>query len=301
VSQLSLAIHGAMLADRARNEALAAAVAATVRPGDLVVDVGTGSGLLAMLAVRAGARHVFAIESGFMAGVARRLVALNRMDDRITVVHAMSDQFELPGPADAILCETLGFAGLDERFRPSLADARDRMLRPGGRLMPQAVRLVAAPVVPDGVAQDIRALDRVCGLDYSPLAEVLRAVYLRRHVAHDHEVAAPAVVLRLDCAGMPAGGRLDGRAEFRIAGDRPIGGFALWFEATLAPGIELSSRSPDAANHWGQAFLPVAATAARRGDRVRLSVTLHDAPSFRLAWSAETIADRAFAAAEAAP
>lgn len=301
MSQLGFAIHGAMLADRARNEALAAAVAATVRPDDLVVDVGTGSGLLAMLAVRAGARHVFAIESGMMAGIAQRLVALNRMDDRITVVHALSDQFEPPQPADVILCETLGFAGLDERFRPSLAHARDRMLRPGGRLMPQAVRLVAAPVVADGVAQDIRALDRVCGLDYAPLADLLRAVYLRRHIPRDHEVAAPAVVLRLDCAEMPAGGRLDGKAEFRITGDQPIGGFALWFEATLARGIELSSRSPEAANHWGQAFLPVAAMAARRGDRVRLSVTLDDTPPFRLAWSAESIVDRAIATAEAAP
>lgn len=53
--------HGPMLRDKLRNAAYAAAITA-LAPGRTVLDIGTGSGLLAMLAARAGAQHVYGCE-----------------------------------------------------------------------------------------------------------------------------------------------------------------------------------------------------------------------------------------------
>ena len=78
--------HFPMLADSARNRAYARAIAAKVRPGDVVLDIGCGAGLTAMLAARAGARHVYTCEQQpLIAQAARQVIRDNGLSDRITV------------------------------------------------------------------------------------------------------------------------------------------------------------------------------------------------------------------------
>src|SRR5438552_2508186 len=88
--------HRALLADSVRTNAFAEAIARVVRPGDVVLDLGSGSGVLAILAARAGARKVFAIEQGHMADVATMVVANNGCRDRVEVLHARSHDVDLP-------------------------------------------------------------------------------------------------------------------------------------------------------------------------------------------------------------
>jgi predicted RNA methylase len=301
MKQLGLAIHGAMLADTARSKVLEAAVRAAVRPGDVVVDVGAGSALLSMLAVRAGARRVYAVEAGSMAAVARRLVALNGMADQITVAQAMSNDYMPPEPADVLLCETLGFAVLDERFRPTLVDARDRMLRPGGRLVPEQVDILIAPVEADPSAVDLSTLDRIADLDFGPLAEVFRHVYQRRYIPREHQLSPANVALRLDCRSMIADEALSAEVAFTLHRTGTGGGFALWFDAVLAPGVRMSSRPPEPQNHWGQAFLPLPCPMSlQAGDVLRTRLTIDDRQGgFHVAWSADPPVRSPSAAAEA--
>ncbi len=257
MNQVLLAIHGAMLADNVRNEALAAGVAALVRSGDLVIDVGAGSGLLSMLAVRAGARRVYALERGAMALLAKRLIELNQMSANIEVVQVHSRNWQPPERADVILCETLGFAALDEGFRGSLVDARERMLRPGGLLLPGSVRILAVPVQSSAAHPDITALDTLLGLDYRPLGGVMRKALQRCHIAYSDELAVPQILFDLDCYSMNDTSRLTTQVAFPLTKPGTLAGFALWFDAELAPGVHLENRRPDASNHWGQAYLPL--------------------------------------------
>lgn len=294
MKQIALAIHGAMLADDARNQALAAGIAALVKPGDIVVDVGAGSGLLSMLAVRAGAQRVYALENSTMALLARRLIDLNHMSASIELVHTYSHAWQPPARADVILCETLGFAALDEGFRASLVDARERMLRPGGLLLPGVVRILAVPVQAEASQPDITELDTLLGLDYQPLGAVMRRVFQRRYIAYADELAQPQTLFTLDCYTMRADHRLTAQVVFELATSGTLAGFALWFEAELAPGVHMANRCPDPHNHWGQTYLPLGrALPVTPGQQVTLTIEMNDKEgSLSISWESEVAPTR---------
>src|SRR5207244_7732448 len=141
-----LATHRALIEDSVRTTAYAEAIARVVRAGDVVLDLGSGCGVLAILACRAGARKVFAVEQGHMADIASMLAANNDCGDRIAVLHARSFDVELPERAGVLITETLGNLGFDEQILPSVLDARKRLIAEGARIVPARVALVAAPV-----------------------------------------------------------------------------------------------------------------------------------------------------------
>jgi protein arginine N-methyltransferase 1 len=139
--------HYWMLADRVRSERLRKAVFATVQPGDVVLDVGTGTGLLSMFAVQAGAARVYAIEHcAATAELARDVIANNRMDDRITVIEGSAVDVELPEPVDVLLIELIGNLGSEEDIEEVAATVVARWLKPGGRCVPERLRTFALPV-----------------------------------------------------------------------------------------------------------------------------------------------------------
>jgi protein arginine N-methyltransferase 1 len=171
------AVHVAMLDDRERTAAYLEAIGRVVRPGDVVLDLGTGSGVLAVAAARAGARRVYAVEASGVGRLARAVFEANGVADRVTLVPGWSTQVSLPEPADVLVSETIGNEPLGERMLEAVLDARRRLLAPGARLVPRALRLRAAPVsLPDGVRRrwgtDAAAADdwrAWYGVDLAPL------------------------------------------------------------------------------------------------------------------------------------
>lgn len=132
--------HVPMVNDAPRNEAYEAAITAQVKPGDLVLEIGTGSGLLAMMAARAGAQVVTCEAVPWIAETARAVIAANGLSDRITVINTLSTALQvgdmLPRPADVLLSEIVASDFLSERIVPAVADARARLLRPDARILP---------------------------------------------------------------------------------------------------------------------------------------------------------------------
>jgi protein arginine N-methyltransferase 1 len=269
-------MHQLMLADHRRNRSLRLAIERAVRPGDIVIDVGTGTGLLAMFAARAGASKVYALEHGPVSFIARRLVEVNSMQDVIEVIQTPSLRFIPPEQADVVVSETLGFAVLDERFRENVVDARDRMLRPGGVLIPRSVRICAAPVegvrLPDGQ----KALERIEGLDFGPFAAMCANLHERRHIAETTYLSSHELVFELDCNTMSVVDLVQGEAAFAIVRDGELGGFALWFDASLGDDLLMSSQHGGAENHWGQTFLPIQPVQVEQGETVCLQLSMDD-------------------------
>lgn len=77
--------HRRIVGDQGRVEAYAQALRRATRPGSVVADIGTGTGIMALLACRAGARRVYAIEPDDIIQVARALAQDNGLADRIVL------------------------------------------------------------------------------------------------------------------------------------------------------------------------------------------------------------------------
>ena len=282
MSLLSLGIHSLMLADGARNRALAAGIAAAVRPGDVVADVGGGTGVLSILAAQAGAAQVYCIEGSALAALAVSTVRDNGLADRVTVIAKRSQDVELPERCDLVISETLGFLGLDEGFREVMVDARTRFLKPGGRVLPQALHLMAAPI---GATGDLvwPGLD---GVDLGRAQRMFARIPRRGHVPPAAHLAPAQRLLSLDCARMPGTGPLTAGARFTCTAPAKIAALALWFDAPLGSGVVLTSASAEPSNHWGHGVLPLEVPlVAAAGRSVCLAVEIFDTPgAFRLDW-----------------
>jgi Ribosomal protein L11 methyltransferase (PrmA) len=147
--------HARMLHDHRRTGDYLAALTAAVRPGDVVLDIGTGSGVLSVAAARAGARRVYAVEATDIASVAERVFEVYGVQDRVSLLSGWSRQIELPEKADLLVAEIIGNEPFEEEILETTLDARQRLLKPGARLIPHALTLLARPVQPPSSAGEI--------------------------------------------------------------------------------------------------------------------------------------------------
>lgn len=170
ISQSVWEWHVPMLQETERNDLYDAAIRAAVRPGMRVLDIGTGTGLLAMMAARAGAEAVTTCErvTG-IADAAQDIVALNGYADRIAVHNVLSTaldpQRDLGGPVDLVVSEILGSDLIGESVLPTLRDAIRRLLKPGGTMIPAGGEVRVALAQWDGPPLRI---DVVSGFDVRP-------------------------------------------------------------------------------------------------------------------------------------
>ena len=143
-----------------------------VRPGDIVLDVGAGSGILSLFAARAGAARVYAVEQTSIAVLAQELATANRVADIVQVIQGDVTQIELPERVDVIVSEWLGGFGIDEGMLAPVITARNRWLKPGGVMIPDSVTAWVALVHDRYLAETVAFLqDNPYGLELGDLVE----------------------------------------------------------------------------------------------------------------------------------
>ncbi len=167
-----------ILRDDARLAAFEAALERHA-PGKRVLDLGSGSGLLGMMAARAGASRVFGCESNpAVAFVSQAVVQANGFADTISILTGHSDNLDivndLAGPVDLIVFEIGGGRGLGESVLPSIENAR-RLLKPGGRLIPARITLRVALAYAEKPVQ--RHIQQVRGFDLSAINNLAAPEY----------------------------------------------------------------------------------------------------------------------------
>ncbi len=187
--------HFRIVRDDIRNRAYDEALRRAIRPGDRVFEIGAGSGLLAMMAARAGAGRVVTCEANpTIARMARDVVAANGLADRVSVVAAHSTAVDaagaLGGPVDVLVSEIISNDGLGEGVIPAVEDAWKRLLSPTARVIPMRLHIRVA------LAEDRRlrrGMGVVSGFDLSPFDVAAPHAY---QVGGD----APRLVLRSEPA-----------------------------------------------------------------------------------------------------
>ena len=148
--------QGNMLADNIRTSTYQRAmyVNAADFADKVVLDVGTGTGVLAIFAANAGAKKVYAVDASDGADVARKIVESNGLGDKIEVIKGKVEEIELPEKVDIIVSEPIGFLLVHERMLESYAAARERFLKPGGLMFPTTGSIVLAPVTDDALYKE---------------------------------------------------------------------------------------------------------------------------------------------------
>ena len=251
-----LDFHRSMLVDEARMDAFQRAIATTVRPGDVVVDIGAGTGVLSFLACKAGASCVYAVERGPVIELARDLCEANGFDDRVVFLPDWSTAIDIPERADVLLTETIGNAAVDEGIIAWTIDARRRLLRPEGRIVPGRIELWAAAVESwDDHAQVSDWSAPSIPLDYGVARARAQRTLWCADLAADDLLTAPALVADVDLHLVDEPGGLEESGRFRVRRDGVLHGLACWFRAELVDGITLTNRPPTPAPSWAQGFL----------------------------------------------
>ena len=252
--------HRSMLADSARNEAYARAIRESVRPGDVVLDIGTGSGLLAMMAAQAGAARVVACEANpALAATAREIVGRNGFGDRIEIVAGKSTALErsgtLAGGADLIVSEIFSHTLIDEGAIESLNHAMKRLARPGARIIPASASIQVALVE---FASEVPAqVDRVAGFDLSLFGRHMPPSITVPTSSGKLHLRSPARTLfdfDFTRGEAPAEGRRT--LTLRSRGGR-VTGAVQWIALRLAEGVAFENApDPGRWSHWPSVVYP---------------------------------------------
>jgi protein arginine N-methyltransferase 1 len=246
----------AMLSDTVRMTAFERAIQQKVKPGDVVVDLGAGTGILGFLAIRAGASKVFCIEKSDAIELARAVAEKNGMSDRMVFLESNSKEVNLPVQADVIVSETLGSFGVDENTLEFTADARDRFLKPGGILIPQALSLHLAPIESTPIHDKIEFWRQIHGIDFSPAHELFGRKLMVESIQPSDLLAELRQFDRIDFY-TDTGATRERKLLFKFQRPGAVHGVGGWFDLELTEGIHLSTAPGGPATHWEQAFFPI--------------------------------------------
>jgi protein arginine N-methyltransferase 1 len=270
--------HRLYLSDRPRLAAFDAAIRAVVRPGDVVADLGCGTGILGLMACRAGAARVYAIDGSGMLDVARQAARANGCADRIMHLHGFSTRLDLPERVDVVVADQIGRMGFEAGVVEYFEDARRRWLKPEGRVVPGATTTWLAPVEAADVWAGVEFWETAPqGFDFSCIREGAANTGYPCAFDAGQLLGAGLPVVTFDLTRpQPASGAATGEVTTGVTRAGVMHGLAGWFTSELAPGITMTNApgAPDRIFRQN-AFLPLdPPVPVRPGDQVHTRIVV---------------------------
>lgn len=248
-----------MIADQVRMEAYRKAIHEVVKKGDVVADIGTGSGILAFFALQAGARKVYAIEQRKIIEEAEELAKLEGMEERIIFIKGRSDRIELPEKVDVITSEILGHFGYEEHVTRFKIDARKRFLRSEGRLVPAWLELYLLPVTSESIWNDHIGFwrDDYFGFDFSAVRDAASSqIFATDCSTKATRLAPPSKIFHVNFYEVEEVPFLF-QVKSVIQKRGPFHGWVGYFQSGLSPSVILSTSPERPKTHWMQTFFPM--------------------------------------------
>lgn len=254
----SLWNYGQMVNCEPRMSAYVEALRNAVFPGCTVFDLGSGPGIFAVLACKFGAAAAVCIDSDETVVLAERFAKANGCADKISIFQGLSTDFSPEDRADIIISDLHGALPYFEEHIPAIIDARERLLAPGGILIPSRDTLSIALVQRQDFDSEMAQpwLDNKFGLDLGDgqlfVANFPRKTRLtKKELLSDIKQLAVLDYYRIDTPDLSA------KAELTVTRTGSAHGLAVWFDLELAPGIEFSNAPGEPEQVYGQMLFPL--------------------------------------------
>ncbi len=276
--------HERMLADTVRVETYAEAIRKHVASDDVVVDLGTGTGILALLAAEQGAT-VYAIDHSDIIEVAEQAAEHNGLTN-IEFHHIHSRDFSCPEPVDMVLHEQFGDDLFDENLIENILGVKRQILRTDGAILPGRIELFLEPVtldetyrVPHLSRMSVKGYDFDFLKDNSSLEKYRSDGYERRtleRAAFDSFLTTPEPVLSVDLD------RLDGPNSLpstinesrRVTTPGVLDGLCLYFRVIFDDELQFSTAPNQPRTHWRNRLLRTPHRYVAEGDDISYTVSM---------------------------
>jgi hypothetical protein len=284
-SDLPIKEHLLMVNDVPRGQRYLEAMQAKIRPGDIVLEVGTGAGLLSCLAAQLGAGHVYTVEqSPILHRVACNVVAANGLSDKITLINANSRDLPSLGivkePVNVFVTETIGTQGLDEGIVPIFGDIKV-LLAPDAKVIPESVKFKHCLVNMSGIREQVEILHPILGVDLRPLNDEVKSnnMYWMHPIEPWRELSTTAETPEydlLDFKPTPSTQYTD------IIAENTCDGMLIWAEFRLAQGVHIETRYRYFGSNWANSIHFMNRGQVDRGQRCTSEFTFSED---RLSWT----------------
>ena len=279
--------HVPMLNDHARNRAYAVALERVIKPGMIVLEIGTGAGLLSLIAARLGAEVYTCEASAIVAAAARVIARQNGLDDRIRVISKLSSDLrigeDLPERADLLMSELFDDTLFGDGIVQFIGDAKERLLTPEAIILPQRAELRLCLASFD-LPTKHRPLELVEGFDLSAFNILAHRAssHMRASKTRAEARSEPLSALKKDFAGETPFGNDSDRLLFTSEGGR-VDGVAQWLRVEFFDDLvfENSPFTPPPRSHWGSPLTPFTAPIETvEGEEIALNVRRLDREIF---------------------
>lgn len=266
--------YGGMVRDFQRMQPFARALRNAVKPDSVVLEIGTGTGLFALLACRYGARKVYAIEPDASIEVGRRAAAANGYADRIEWFQAMSSEVQLPERADVLISDLRGILPLYRGNILAIADARRRLLKPDAIILPRRDLLRIAPVESESEYRRIRIPweSNDYGLDLRSGRDFVANGWWRAMIKREELLADPETWLEIDYTSV-TDPNMTGSARWSTKRAGTLRGFCMWFDMDIDEGNGFSNGPDRLEMVYGRGFIPILhPVELAPGDRIEIAI-----------------------------
>jgi protein arginine N-methyltransferase 1 len=269
----SVHFYGQMLRDEMRMGAYASVLRRAVKPDSVVMDLGCGPGVFALLACKLGARRVYAVEPESIVGLARQVAAANGFSDRIEFFEKLSTEIALSEPATIIISDLRGVLPLFEQNIPSIIDARERLLAPAGVLIPQRDVLWASVVeAPEQYAEIVGPWGNQFELDLSAGRRLVTNTWRKSRIKPEQLLTEPVCWTSLDYYEVSSAD-VRGEISWKPTRKGNAHGVAVWFDSELAEGIQFSNHPAAPETIYGIGFFPFSdPVEVVEGDRITVQL-----------------------------
>ncbi|MBS1518828.1 MAG: 50S ribosomal protein L11 methyltransferase [Bacteroidetes bacterium] len=272
-----------MIGDRIRMDAYHKGINKYVKEGDIVIDLGTGTGILSFFAAKSSPRKIFAIDHGDIIKSAEKIALHNKIGN-IDFINTNSRNFNITEKADVIIHEQIGAFLFDEMMTENISDLRDRLLKEGGKIIPGKFEVYLAPVklkefssVPFIWEQDIHGINYDCFEELKSSDDSRYGILSVRPFAVERFLCEPEKILYFDLEKM---NKSDIPLKFsfskEITEEGICDGICFYFKIIFDEEIQIDTNPLKTETHWN---IPILRTRRRKfntGDEIKIKFEWSD-------------------------